>query len=72
MAEASLFVHNLDKHSYDEKINPRLSHINVGTGIEITIKELSEKIKSVASFNGKILFDNKLDGTPRKLLDVVY
>ena len=71
MAEASLFVHNLDKHSYDEKINPRLSHINVGTGIEITIKELSEKIKSVVGFNGKILFDdNKLDGTPRKLLDV--
>ena len=47
------------------------SHINVGTGKEVTIKELAEKIKEVVGFKGKIVFDpTKPDGTPRKLLDV--
>ena len=48
-----------------------LSHINVGTGLDITIKELSQTVKSVVGFEGDIVFDRtKPDGTPRKLMDV--
>ena len=47
-----------------------LSHVNIGTGEEISIRELSEIIKSTVGFNGTTEFDNsKPDGTPRKLLD---
>ncbi len=71
MAEASLLIHNLDLNTYREVIGNSLSHINIGTGIEITIKELAETIKEVTSYRGEILFDNsKPDGTPRKLMDV--
>lgn len=48
-----------------------LSHINVGTGIDCTIKELAETIAKVTGYKGSIIFDaTKPDGTPRKLLDV--
>ncbi|WP_216092852.1 hypothetical protein [Candidatus Marithrix sp. Canyon 246] len=48
-----------------------LSHINIGTGTEVTIRELAETIKQVAGFQGQLRFDsNQPDGTPRKLLDV--
>ena len=71
MADASLFVHNLDKLIYGKKIDSMQSHINVGTGIDVTIKELAEIIKDVVGFSGKLAFDNsKPDGTPRKLLDI--
>ena len=71
MAEASLFVHNLDREIMLENTNPRLSHVNIGTGSDISIKELAETIKDVVGFKGKIVFDrSKPDGTPRKLLDV--
>ena len=71
MADASLFVHNLDKLIYEKKIDSMQSHINVGTGIDVTIKELAEIIKDVVGFSGKLAFDNsKPDGTPRKLLDI--
>lgn len=71
MAKASLFIHNLDREILLQNTNSRLSHINVGTGEDVTIKELSEIIKDVVGFSGKILFDKtKPDGTPRKLLDV--
>jgi GDP-L-fucose synthase len=71
MAEASLFVHNLDKGVYDENTMPMLSHINVGTGNDVTIKELAEIIKSVVGFQGQLAFDKtKPDGAPRKLLNV--
>ena len=69
MAEASLFVHNLEKNIFASQTQPMLSHINVGTGTDVTIKKLAETIKDVVSFNGKLVFDS-IDGTPRKLLDV--
>ena len=73
MAEASLFVHNLDQSVYRENTTPMLSHINVGTGIDISINELANKVKDVVGFNGKIVFDHtKPDGPPRKLLDVSF
>ena len=71
MAEASLFVHNLEHTIYAENTKPMLSHINVGTGVDVTIKELAETIKDVVGFNGELIFDkSKPDGTPRKLMDV--
>ena len=54
MAEASLFVHNLDHTIYAENTHPMLSHINVGTGIDVTIKELAETIMDVVGFVGKL------------------
>jgi nucleoside-diphosphate-sugar epimerase len=71
MAEASLFVHNLDLATFLENTEPMLSHINVGTGIDITIKDLAENIMDVVGFVGKLVFDpSKPDGTMRKLMDV--
>ncbi len=71
MAEASLFVHNLDKAVLETHTRPMLSHINIGSGKEITIKELAETIKEVVGFNGKLTFDrSKPDGAQRKLMDV--
>ena len=71
MAEASLFVHNLDHTLYAENTKPMLSHINVGTGVDVTIREISQTIKNVVGFNGELKFDtSKPDGTMRKLMDV--
>ena len=71
MAEASLFVMNLDRASYDENTEPQLSHINVGTGHDIPIGELARLMAEITGFNGTIDFDtSKPDGTPRKLMDV--
>ena len=71
MAEASLFIHNLDKEVIAAKTKPMLSHINIGTGTDITIKELAMLIKDIVGFEGKILFDNaKQDGAPRKLMNI--
>ena len=71
MAEASLFIHNLDQEIFLSQTQPMLSHINVGTGIDITIKELAIEIKEVVGYDGKIIFDyTKPDGTLRKLMDV--
>lgn len=71
MAEASLFVHNLDAETLRRTTNPMLSHINVGTGTDVTVRELAETISAVIGFKGKIVFDpTKPDGTPRKLMDV--
>ena len=70
MAKASLFVHNLDSKRLIGKVNSMLSHINVGAGTDVTIKELAETIKEVVGFTGTLVFDRtKPDGTPRKLLD---
>ena len=70
MAAASLFVLNLPKRIYDKNTEPMLTHINVGTGIDVTIRELAETIKEVVGFDGAILFDqSKPDGTMRKLMD---
>ena len=71
MAAASVYVMNLDKAVYDAKTEPMLSHINVGTGIDCTIRELAETMAQVVGFEGAITFDTtKPDGTPRKLMDV--
>jgi nucleoside-diphosphate-sugar epimerase len=71
MAEASLFVLDLPKAAYDANTQPMLSHINVGTGEDISIAELAEAIARVAGFRGRILYDpSRPDGAPRKLLDV--
>lgn len=71
MAAASLFVLNLDEKTYKENTEPMLSHINIGTGEDCTIRELAETIKKVTGFEGSLIFDStKPDGAPRKLLDV--
>jgi GDP-L-fucose synthase len=63
-------VMNLDISSYRNKIYPRLSHINLGTGTDCSIKELAETVAEVIGFSGKISWDySKPDGTPRKLMD---
>lgn len=71
MAAASIHVMNLDKDKWCSITSPMLSHINVGTGVDCTIRELAFTIAKVIGFEGKIVFDaDKPDGTPRKLLDV--
>ena len=71
MAAASLFVLNLSKHIYDENTEPMLSHINVGTGTDVSILELAQLVAKVTGYHGKITTDSsKPDGTMRKLMDV--
>lgn len=70
MASASVYVMNLDKAGYTAHTQPMLSHINVGTGSDLTIKELAEAIAATTGFSGTIAYDRtKPDGTPRKLMD---
>ena len=70
MARASIHLMNLDKNIYDKQTVPMCSHINVGSGKDLTIKELAEAIKEVLGFKGVINFDpTKPNGIPRKLLD---
>ena len=71
MAEACLHVIQLNNEAYKANTQTMLSHINVGTGVDCTIKELAETMAKVTGFEGEIVFDNtKPDGTPRKLMDV--
>lgn len=71
MAAASVHVMELDKAIYDENTESMLSHINVGTGVDCTIRELVETVAKVTNFKGKIVWDTtKPDGAPRKLMDV--
>lgn len=71
MAAASMFVMNLDDKIYRSNTEPMLSHINVGTGMDCTIRKLAETMARVTAFKGEFDFDTtKPDGTPRKLLDV--
>jgi GDP-L-fucose synthase len=71
MADASIHVMNLDKLIYDENTEPMLSHINVGIGVDCTIRELVETVAKVIGFTGEIKFDpSKPDGAPRKLMNV--
>lgn len=70
MAEASLFVLDLPLDIYQANTEPMLSHINVGYGEDVTIRELAELIAEITGFTGEILFDiEKPDGTMRKLMD---
>ncbi|EFC0648234.1 GDP-L-fucose synthase [Escherichia coli] len=71
MAAASVYVMELEDKIYQEHTQPMLSHINVGTGVDCSIREMAETMASVVGYQGKIVFDaTKPDGTPRKLMDV--
>ena len=71
MADASIHIMGFDKKILEKSIKPMLSHINIGTGIDITIKDVAQTIKKVVGFYGEIIFDAKMpDGAKRKLLDV--
>ncbi len=70
MAAACVHVMNLDKATYSANTSPMQSHINVGSGEDITIKELAQTIAKVVGYGGAIEFDpTKPDGAPRKLMD---
>lgn len=71
MARASVFVMEMDDGVYAANTRPDLSHINVGTGEDCTIRELAEALAQVIGYAGRLDFDaTKPDGTPRKLMDV--
>jgi GDP-L-fucose synthase len=71
MAQACVHVMNLDRATYAAHTDPMHSHINVGTGEDVTIAELARLVGEVVGYRGRIAFDpGKPDGTPRKLLDV--
>ncbi len=71
MAAASLFVLELDQETYHKNTQPMLSHINVGTGVDCTIREMAETMKRVVGLQCELAFDStKPDGAPRKLMDV--
>lgn len=71
MAAASVHVMELDEAIYQQNTQPMLSHINVGTGVDCSIREMAETMASVVGYQGQIVFDvTKPDGTPRKLMDV--
>lgn len=70
LANASIFFMNLDQEKYKENTKPMLSHINIGSGKEISIRELANKISDIIGFKGVIEYDSsKPDGTMRKCLD---
>jgi len=70
MAAACVHVMNLDKAVYDRHTQPMNSHINIGCGHDVTIRELAETIRKVVGYAGDITFDaTKPDGAPRKLMD---
>lgn len=70
MAAASIFVMDLDKSIYDQHTDPMQSHINVGFGSDVTIKELAHAVAKATGYAGKIVFDtSKPDGAPRKWMD---
>jgi len=71
MAEASIFVMDLDRDLFASKTKPMMSHINIGSGHDCTIKNLAETISRVVGFSGEIVWDSSMpDGAPRKLMDV--
>lgn len=71
MATASVHVMGLDRERYDAVTEPMLSHLNVGTGADCSIRELAELLAEIVGYTGHLRFDtSKPDGTPRKLLDV--
>jgi GDP-L-fucose synthase len=71
MANASVHVMEMERGIYETHTTPMLSHINVGTGEDVTIREVAETIRKVVGYQGDIEFDtSKPDGTPRKLMDI--
>jgi GDP-L-fucose synthase len=70
MARASIYLMNIDRKIYYQQTSLMCSHINVGSGNDLTIKKLAKLIKEVVGFKGDIIFDpKKSDGVPRKFLD---
>ena len=70
MAEACVFIMNFSKNEYVRMTKPMLSHVNIGSGVELTIEQLANEVRKVVGFNGKIGFDtSKPDGTPQKLME---
>lgn len=70
MAKACIHIMNLPTETYKRHTKPNCSHVNVGSGIDLTIKDLAYAIKKIVGFSGEVVFDSsKPDGTPRKLLD---
>ncbi len=71
LADASVFCMNLNREKFYKLSDDGIEHINIGTGFDISIKELAEKIREIVGFDGEIKFNStKPDGTPRKLLDI--
>lgn len=71
MAAASVFVMELDESTYKANTETMLSHINVGSGVDCSIRELAETVSKITHYQGTISFDaSKPDGAPRKLMDV--
>ena len=71
MADASIYIMDLDKRMLENETDPMLSHINIGTGVDITIKDVAQTVKEIVGFCGEIIFNTKMpDGTRRKLLDI--
>lgn len=71
LADACFYFLNMDKKSFYENLDPMNSQINIGTGEDITIKDLAFMIANIVGYEGKIDFDiTQPDGAPRKLLDV--
>ncbi len=70
LARACLHVMNVNKNDYNKIIQPMCSHINVGSGLDLTISDLAKIIAEIVGFSGQLRFDqSKPDGMPRKLLD---
>jgi len=71
MADASLFLMKLSSEDYQLNIHPKLSHINIGTGVDVTISEIAYLIKKIVGFNGELFFDkSKPEGPLQKLVDI--
>ena len=68
---ACIKIMNLEKDIYEKYTSPMLSHINIGYGHDVSIKDLAKLISKEVGYNGNIIFDTTMpDGTPRKLLDI--
>lgn len=70
MIRASIYIMNIEKKKYKKYVKSRCSHINIGNGTELTIKQLAEKLKKIVGYSGNINFDiTKPDGNLRKFLN---
>jgi GDP-L-fucose synthase len=70
LADAVLFINNIKKNDYYKHIDPMTSHINIGSGVDYSIRELAELIASIVGFKGDIIWNKSMpDGAPKKLLD---
>jgi len=71
MAAASIFVYGLDQQTFENNVKKMQSHVNIGTGVDVTIKELAQIVKEVVGYDGKVIFDaTRPDGAPRKLMNI--